>query len=654
MVNADAEKNEGGEKGLLFLKKKKQKDFFFALSLRSLATLFALGLVATAEAEEKTPAWPHFEIIAYQAETRAELAALRSIGVSAGMLRAHRDGSDTASDPQAAIFRSLGMRFYVENIATDFYSAYHRWQGTTPVNEAFLAAQAQHNANPTSLAPFERTPSFLDQRWRSEIGQRISRLVTSLRADRPLYYDLADEPGIADLSAAWDFDFSRPALQDFCAWLRAQYHSLAALDRAWEKNYRQLRDFMPETTDQALHGNRKNLAPWMDFKAWMDIAFAQAISAGRERVHAADPKALAAIEGAQIPGWGGYDYETLANAVDVMEIYDFGASVAIARAMNPKLITLMTIAGNDPETEAALWRGVLAGMGGAILWDENHALVSSDGRLGPWGRAAAADFAALRGPLGDTLLAAQRQHDPIAILYSPESFRIHWLLDRAATSGDWATRGADAEYRANPQSDAIAAFLHHLGARGLNPTILSSSRIRAGDLQKGGFRILILPETLALSAAEAAAINHFAAGGGLVIASTPPGGFDEHGRRRVRPALDVAPHFLDPMRPDAEKNLAAQIAAAGVLPPFHLATENGKWPDDVTITRLTRASDGGEIIALQRDARAIESPAISVTLTLARACRIEDLRNGHHFGVEHEITFPLDAIVPIILACSRE
>ena len=78
----------------------------------------------------------------------------------------------------------------------------------------------------------------------------------------------------------------------------------------------------PETTIQAMRRTDGNFAAWADFKAWMDVAFADALRRGTDAVHAADPNALAAIEGAQIPGWGGYDYTRLAHAVDVMEIYD--------------------------------------------------------------------------------------------------------------------------------------------------------------------------------------------------------------------------------------------------------------------------------------------------------------------------------------------
>ncbi len=646
---------------LLFLKKKKQKDFcscddasgivtsdksFLVLFFKKERFLLIFFLICLTSA--KAAEWPHFEIILYQTNTAAQLTALRDIGVSAAMLRARRD-EGAADDPHRALFQALGFRFYVENIATDFYSAYHRWQGETPVNAAFLADQALHRQNPTAIAPFQRVPSLVDPRWRDIITRRIARVVTSFRAERPLYYDLADEAGIGDLSAAWDFDFSPPALAVFRTALHDQYHDLAALNHEWGTRYRRWDAVMPETTDQVLRRPHDSLAPWADFKAWMDGSFADAVRAGSDAIHAADPRALAAIEGAQIPGWGGYDYTRLAGAVDVMEIYDFGASVAIARAMNPKLITLMTIAGDDPASRAALWHGAIAGMGGVILWDEKGALATADGRLGPWGQAAAADFRALRGRLGDLLLAARRPTAPIAILYSPPSFRVRWLRDRAAEDGDWAARGADAEFQDNPQSHAIAGFLHLLGARGWRPEIISPVRLASGDLRASGLRVLILPESIALSDAEIAAIGDFTAAGGVVIADTPPGLFDAHGARR-RTALDNAAMRLDPGDEAAGARLTRVLAAAGLTPPLRLASTTGAWPEDVTVTRLM--AGGRLILALQRDFSAAPRAPLPLTLTLPRACRIEDLRAGRDLGWRREVRLTLDPVVPTILACS--
>ncbi len=67
----------------------------------------------------------------------------------------------------------------------------------------------------------------------------------------------------------------------------------------------------------------------------MDVAFARAIRAGTDALHAADPEALSGLEGTQIPGWGGYDYSLLAPAVDVMEIYDSANALLLAQRVQP-------------------------------------------------------------------------------------------------------------------------------------------------------------------------------------------------------------------------------------------------------------------------------------------------------------------------------
>src|SRR6516164_3405837 len=88
------------------------------------------------------------------------------------------------------------------------------------------------------------------------------------------------------------------------------------------------------TTREAMQRPDQNFSPWADFKEWMAVAFLRAIEAGTEATHSADPQAVAAIEGGQIPGWGGYDYSRLAASVDAMELYDLGDNVEIVWSFN--------------------------------------------------------------------------------------------------------------------------------------------------------------------------------------------------------------------------------------------------------------------------------------------------------------------------------
>jgi hypothetical protein len=57
--------------------------------------------------------------------------------------------------------------------------------------------------------------------------------VSALRRYRPLFYNLGDETGIADLTAFWDFDLSAPSLAAMREWLKGRYGDLARLNQEW-------------------------------------------------------------------------------------------------------------------------------------------------------------------------------------------------------------------------------------------------------------------------------------------------------------------------------------------------------------------------------------------------------------------------------------
>ncbi|HET9147594.1 MAG TPA: beta-galactosidase, partial [Acetobacteraceae bacterium] len=508
------------------------------LGRRPLLAMFGSGAMAPATLAKPAPRrWPHWQAIVYQHQSDRQLEALKRMGVTNGKVFASRDdAAGNPVQPGAARFARLGMRFYVENIATDFYSAYHRWRPDQPVDAAFLAVRALHRRAPDDPAAFIREPGLSDPAWLRRIAARLKRTVRGYARYRPLYYSLADEPGIADLAANWDFDISADSLAAMRLWLRGEYGSLAALNRQWGTDFAGWDDVAPRLTDAAVRQKGENFSAWADFKRWMDVAFARAVRMGRDAVHAADPHALAAIEGAQIPGWGGYDYARLAPAVDVMEIYDGDENIEIARSLNPALVMLMTFSSGDARQRHGLWRSVLRGMRGAILWDESDRLVNGDGSPGPWGRQVAPIFIELRGVLGRLLMESERVSDPVLTLYSPASLRTQWLLDRRAGGGPWENRGAEAETEGD---DAVRAamrrFSRMVSRNWLQGNYTAPGLVEQGALRGGHVRLLLLPHILALSPKAAAEIRRFVAGGGVVVADVAPGRFDEHSRRLPHP-----------------------------------------------------------------------------------------------------------------------
>ncbi len=451
---------------------------------------------------------------------------------------------------------------------------------------------------------------------------------------RPLYYTLADEAGIADLAANWDFDFAPASLAGFRDWLHGAYPSLDALNAEWESGFAHWDDIRPMTTAEALR-TRGSLAPWSDFKAWMDEAFARAVRAGTDAVHAADPGALAGIEGAQIPGWGGYDYTRLPQAVDVMEIYEAGGNIDLVRGLAPSLV-LLTSVGSDAggaRSAHAVWRAALQGSRGVILWDDKRTLPDGAEWRGVLD-ACRALRAGGRAGLGARLIVATPHRDPVAVLYSPASFRIRWLLDRRAEGGDWTKRGAGVEFtEEGPVRAAFHRAVSALAHRAVTPRFLTPATLASGGLD--GVRVLVLPQSIALSDAETAAVGAFVARGGAVVADGTPGQFDGHGKRRARAAL-------------------ADVLAADRDPPARLA-ELAHGPVRVegaaVEVRVYDEPDGGRLVALHRDADAT-GPA-EATLILPEPATVTDIRTGAALGRSDRLRIALDADAPAILAVTR-
>jgi len=574
--------------------------------------------------------WPDYQIIQYHTRNDAQLAMLKRLGISAGMVFADRDNTLPPVEQRAAALIAAGLPWYVENIATDFYAPYHRWMAGREVNALFIETQHRALADRSDPSVFVRTPSLSDTAWQQRIRDRLTATVQRQARYRPLYYSLGDETGIADLAAFWDFDLSPKSLAGFRAWLRQGYGTLGALNAEWGTSYAVLDDVAPMLTDAALHRADGNFAAWADFKAWMDEAFAAALRQGTDAVHAADPAALAGIEGAQIPGWGGYDYTRLAHAVDVMEFYDSGDNLPIALSVSPGLVALGTSFGADPASVHGIWREWLRGTRGLILWDEDNGIVAPDGSLGERGRAYAPVFAALRGRLGTLLIGSQRVYDPVAILYSPASFRTQWLLDRQAKGDDWRQRSSEIENQDNAVRAAMRGYAQALVHRGITPRWVTPAQVAAGGL--GDARALILPHAIALSEAEAQAIGAFP---GVVIGDAPAGLFDEHSRRRHAPL--VAP---TPVAPDDADGLMRHLTAAGVVPVVGL--------DATDVTTYVFRNGETSILALQRDFSPGDT-ARAVTLSFAQPTEVYDLRRQEPVGRGQIVSVTLDPIAPTIL-----
>jgi hypothetical protein len=530
----------------------------------------------------------------------------------------------------------------------------------------FDEARRRHRENPADRTVWHREPSLSDPEWIATIRARLRATVQDQAPFRPFFYNLGDESGIADLAAAWDFDFGAHALRDFRAWLRGRYRDLAALNRQWGSAFATWEAVMPATTNEALARADRNWSAWADFKDFMDEAFARALRAGTDAAHAADPTALVGIAGSQKPGWGGYDYARLPFALDVMEIYSGNDNVVIAQDINPALVTLSTSFGTGTAETGRLWHEALRGQRGVILWDEDHSVLTAEGTPGPRGLALAPTLRELAGGTGAQLIAATRHHDAVGILYSPASFRTHWLIGRLADGPRWVERDSEREGKEDGAHDAArrrAAAL--LSALGVQPRILSSPQLEAGVLRHAGLRLLVLPEAIALSDGEAAEIRAFAARGGTVLALGPAGLYDGHSRLLPRPQLaGMAPaRALTALPADDRAALPALATLLGrvqVQPPLRPASAEGA-PVAHLQTRLLRtgrvwiwsaqrlapATAGGTQLG---DSPVSPPGTTDLVLALPPGHTAYDMRGGGRIGEAPRLSLRLSGTEPLLLA----
>ncbi len=474
--------------------------------------------------------WWDYMCIMWQGGTAEQFAQMREVGVNAGK-------SNESSNDLPEFLLKNDLPWYVENMATDFYAEYHRYRKDRPYNFALLQAQKLYRQDMSSKEGLKRHPSLSDPAWLAKIHDRLVNSAKVYSPYRPIFYNLADESGIAELAGFWDFDFSDYSLDAMRRWLQDEYGTLAALNAQWGSHFESWPAVTPDTTREAMARTDANYSAWADHKEWMDIAFAAALKMGSDAIRSVDGHAYVGIEGAQMPGWGGYDYYRLTSVLQAMEPYDIGNSVEVIRSLNPKVAFMTTSFSTGPWEKHRIWYELLHGARGQIIWDEKHDVVHPDGSVGPRGKEVAPYWNEIRDGIGTLLMNSQRQAGPIAIHYSQASMRTEWMLKQRPKGDAWMKRTSSSERKDSDFLRLRDSYCHLIEDQGLQYKFVAYGQVEQGELLKGGYRVLILPRSSALSSSEAAAISNFVHQGGTLIVDGNAGTFDEHSRRLPESSL---------------------------------------------------------------------------------------------------------------------
>jgi len=435
-------------------------------------------------------------------------------------------------------FIDRNYRYYVETGAAWAFSAYHIWMPDKPKTYYFQKAREAFMKDRKNFRILERNPCLSNHITKKRIQWIFTHEARMHHDLRPLYYTVADEPGLANQAAPFDFCFSPYCQEAFREWLRERYGSLEALNAQWGTRYERWEDVRGATTDEIFRRKDDNFSAWCDHKDFMDSVLIDGYALAKTYMKKHDPDGRIGMGGAQGPSAvGGWDFWKLCQVFDVLEAYYIGNNYELMRSFNPDLIPFHCSFGKGNPERHLIWYLFIHGDRGLLVWDDNSQYVNDQGEYSDRAKEAKPLYGELTGGIGKLRIASKRTDDPIGLYHSQANLRVHWILEVRPAGQDWIKRNSWSERTESRYFRLRESWVKLIEDNGLQYRFLAPAQVKAGALKPydpatgEGFKVLILPEILALSAEEEAAIRAFVKAGGTVIADRLPGEFDEHGKR---------------------------------------------------------------------------------------------------------------------------
>ncbi len=374
-----------------------------------------------------------------------------------------------------------------------------------------------------------RSPCLTDPEYRAAEAAKLTKVAETGRRYGTSDFTLGDENHF--VAGNWDLCFSDTCVADFRTWAQQEYGTLQALNASWGSQFTDWEQVRPQTLEECKQTG--NYVPWVDHRLHMDTVWADMHAFSRDVIQKVVPGARVGYEGSdtQVGSFHAADYWKLSHAMDLNNIYyrDFASLAWADFASDDMLYGAGWFGGypgnrNDAYMRYFPWRTLFKGANSYWVWagyGSAGSVMAFDTSLYPFFQVACEQIAEIKSGIGKLLITADRQHDGIALLYSPASVHVATYTDKFP----------DIDTTLN----AVVRIVHDLG---LECRVLSSAQVEQGELTNDEFRALIMPSCQAVSEAEAEAIRRFADNGGHVIADLRPGVTDEHGKPYEAGILD--------------------------------------------------------------------------------------------------------------------
>ncbi len=366
-----------------------------------------------------------------------------------------------------------------------------------------------------------RKPSLSDPKIIQESKERVRKVGRRIRHLYPKGMVWTDEFTIIGRLQALDYDFSPPALKAFRKWLRKFYPELADLNREWGSSFTSWDQVVPDTAEEA--AKKGNYASWSDHRTFMEDTASNFFSTLGKELHAVAPRIGYGLCGTQkSTAYNGWNWEDLFLDQTFFHPYYYGGQPEFQYSF--KNLTPVTACVNPGiqdygERMRLTWKHFLNGSMGVTMC-AIRSMFNPDYTQARLSRAIKDSTVFQReSGIDKVWLKTEPDFDRVAVLYSQRSIHGHHILGK-----DWEL--------------AHNGWYNVLYDLGYSPRLLTSKELDAGKLSPERFKVLVLPQIVAISAKQAKIIADFVRKGGVVICGSRPGIMDGHCKFSVPGMLD--------------------------------------------------------------------------------------------------------------------
>ena len=312
-------------------------------------------------------------------------------------------------------------------------------------------------------------------------------------------------------------------------WLEGQYGTIDKLNDSWGTTYKSFNevDLLDHKDNMEQASIFSNFPRWYDRQAFAHYNLMQLSARFVKAYKEIDPFAMTGFEGT---GGFGDDFDAICGINTFFGPYP-GIGDDIVRSIYPRDRVRSNWMGYSKTGDAlsdAAWRMVMkntdscwywmwSGIGNFIgyirptfdFWEATQDLCN--------------EMKPVREGLGDLLLKVQPTDSGIAVLYSLPSA----LASSLENTRDFNSAQGDHEMWTQVTYDL-----------GLDVRYVTDNMLKQGALKRGGFKVLWLPLSQAISAEQAQIIRQFVQDGGTVIADVRPAVYNEHCKPLAQGLLD--------------------------------------------------------------------------------------------------------------------